>query len=144
MSETESMDFNYLVPVNVATRFEFFEGFGWKEFFIVTSTLVVSLLIFYVLGLFTTTVFVPVDELSQMQLQNFDETLVVNELYPIKKEIVPLLFRVLMVIIPTAFSFFLFYKDPSVKVSLFENISYFLAFKKKQKRYYYVQESGDR
>lgn len=24
----------YIVPKNVKTRFEFFEGFGWKEFFV--------------------------------------------------------------------------------------------------------------
>lgn len=144
MSESESMDFNYLVPVNVATRFEFFEGFGWKEFFIVGATLAICLLLSFGLGLLTKVEFIPVDDLTYNQLKDFDEALVENDLYPVKIGIVPMMARILIVIIPSTFSFFLFYKDPSVKVSLFENVSYFLAYKKKQKRYYYVQESGDR
>ena len=43
----------YLIPKNVKTRFEIFEGFGWKELFMTLAGVAVGGIFFFLLGLLT-------------------------------------------------------------------------------------------
>lgn len=43
----------YLVPKNVATRYEFFGGFGWRELLLVLAAGLVGMVLFVVAGVWT-------------------------------------------------------------------------------------------
>ena len=40
----------YIVPANVTTQFEFFPGFGWKQFFPVAIAVVLGIILFMILS----------------------------------------------------------------------------------------------
>lgn len=42
--------YQYLVPSNVKTRFQFFPGFGWKELFILLLGIALGVVLFILLG----------------------------------------------------------------------------------------------
>jgi len=43
----------YQVPKNISARFEFFPGFGWKELFFVLLGLLLGLIVYLILSIFT-------------------------------------------------------------------------------------------
>jgi len=47
----------YIIPKNVKTKFEFFSGFGWKELFISVLFLLLGAVAFFLMGIFTTSMF---------------------------------------------------------------------------------------
>lgn len=135
----------YSVPSNVSTKFEFFPGFGWFELKYVGVALIVGALLFFITGLFTTSSFVPQEELTLSQKVGLDEgELKVNPdgMVEIKKEAVPMIVRVLLVIIPSAGAFFFVRRDPSTNMSLIYNLRGASEFKKRQRLYLYKYNSG--
>lgn len=46
----------YIIPKNVSQRFEFFPGFGWPELFLTLGGLGVGVLLFILLGFFTSSI----------------------------------------------------------------------------------------
>lgn len=44
--------FEYLIPENVKTRFEFFPGLGWKELFITLIGGIFGTIVFFILSMF--------------------------------------------------------------------------------------------
>ncbi|UFJ41350.1 PrgI family protein [Brevibacillus humidisoli] len=48
----------YLIPKNVNTRFEFRDGVGWKEIVVMLAGVGVGLILFFLLGLFSTGLFI--------------------------------------------------------------------------------------
>lgn len=129
----------YLVPANVTTKFEFFEGFGWYEFKIVLITCVIGCIIFFLLGLPKKTVSTTVpttmitnDSLPQSSMEIRDKQV----------PYVPTLIRVFFIIFPGACSFFVVKRDPSSGMSFISIIKSHQQFVKKQKRYLDVYGSG--
>lgn len=47
----------YIIPKNVSSKFEFFPGFGWKELFTSVLFLAAGIAFFFLLGLFTDSMF---------------------------------------------------------------------------------------
>lgn len=132
----------YLVPSNVSAKFEFFTGFGWSEFRIVLVATFVGFLIFSFLGLFTKIEYIPPEDAVNLFAETDGVTFnddgsanrVVNS--------VPLILRVITVIVPSGSAFMLVKKDPNNGQSLLTLLKSFLNFRKKQKRYLYVYNSG--
>lgn len=48
----------YLIPKNVGGRFEFFEGFGWKELFFCVGGVIIGTVLMYLLGFVTDSRFI--------------------------------------------------------------------------------------
>lgn len=48
---------SYLIPKNVKTRFEFFNGFGWRELFLTLTGIAIGSVIYILSGLFTDSIF---------------------------------------------------------------------------------------
>lgn len=145
MDEQESKITQYLVPSNVSTRFEFFPGFGWYEFKIVLIALAIGASIFFVLGLFTKTIYVDANNIPIEMTIGADG----NEMLPnvdgmIEKKVplINMLIRLLMVVIPGTSAFFLVKRDPSSNMSLLTNWNSAKEFKKRQRLYIYKYNSG--
>lgn len=54
MGEDKKQGFSYIVPRNVATKFEFIPGFGWKEFIITACGLGIGGVLFLLISLVPT------------------------------------------------------------------------------------------
>lgn len=46
----------YLIPKNVNTRFQFFPGFGWFELGVVLCGVIIGVIIFFILNVFTNSI----------------------------------------------------------------------------------------
>lgn len=130
----------YLIPSNVATRFEFFDGFGWYELKIVSMALLIGAIIFFILGLPKKTVNVDSNAIS------FEESISTNsgEVEQITERVpkIPTPIRTIIFLVPGMGAFFIVKKDPSSGMSLMITIKSSNAFNKKQKRYLYKYGSG--
>lgn len=129
----------YLVPANVTTKFEFFEGFGWYEFKIVLITCLIGGIFFFLLGLPQKNVPVTVPVAIQME-DSLPQTSM--EIQNRSEPYIPTLIRLLFVIVPAAASFFIVKRDPSSGMSLISVIKSQQQYSKRQKRYLNVYGSG--
>lgn len=134
MDEQDSKVTEYLVPANVATKFEFFEGFGWWELKIVLISSLVGLAIFFALGL-------PKKIIKEQQSIINQQDLKVIE---VEKKVpqIPGLARSFAIIIPGAGAFIIVRRNPISGMSLVTTLRSSKEFKKKQKRYMYRYNSG--
>lgn len=128
MEDEESKVTQYLIPANVATRFEFFPGFGWYEFFIVAASLALGTLVYFILGIPSKVVHVNATLLQEATNK--------------RVSIIPTMVRVFFVIIPSAAAFFLVKRDPNNNMSLLYLLKGAKEFKQSQKKYLYVYKSG--
>lgn len=131
----------YLIPANVSTRFEFFEGFGWHELKICLCALVIGVVLFFVTGLFTKTV--EVERVNDLNLTpgigNNSGVVVVTENVPI----IPAPFRSIIIIVFAAGAFFVTKRNPMTNMSLLTLIKDLKKFNSKQKRYLYIYDLGE-
>lgn len=121
----------YLVPANVTTRFEFFEGFGWYEFRIVLITLAIGTAIFFLLGIPSKTV-----RLTSGIFQGYGD----GKLKRVS--IIPPGARALFILIPVLGAYLVSKRDKTSNMSLLTIIKSSKEFKKKQKLYLYKYNSG--
>lgn len=132
----------YLIPANVTARFEFFEGFGWYEFKLVSIACLIGLVIFFSLGIFKKTVYI---DLNGMQIEvNSDENIkfIQEGITETKIPIISAAIRSFAIIIPGAGTFFLVKKEPSSGRSTIDTLRYLKEFKNKQNTYLYKYNSG--
>lgn len=127
----------YLIPANVTTKFEFFEGFGWYEFKIVLIALLIGTAFFFALGLPQKTVQVQTT-LSVDQTTGDSQSAFKSKQVPI----IPTLPRALLILIPGVAAFFIVKRNPSSGMSLMITIRSSREFKQKQKLYLYKYKSG--
>jgi len=137
MDEQESKVTQYPIPANVTTKFEFIEGFGWRELFIVLTAIACGVCIFYLLGLPHKTISVKSDVVNVSQ--NVDG---INNLLKKNVPYIPDFVRAFAIIIPGGLAFFLVRKPPFIDMSLLVMLQYLKNFKKRQKRYKYKYRSG--
>lgn len=145
MEQREKRVTEYLVPANVSARFEFFEGFGWKELKIVTIALIIGVIFFFLTGLITKTIEISPDDLTfEQQMGLTEKELIPNEngFIEFTKQTIPAPLRILLIIIPGATAFFLVKRDPSSGMSLILLVNNMMEFKKRQKQYIYKYNSG--
>lgn len=134
MDEFEDRKFTqYLIPANVTTRFEFFPGFGWSEFKVVSIFCVIGVLLFVFLGIPKKTV----SEINPIMI-NTQSAEVITKRVPY----VPILVRFLAIVIPGMTSFFAVKRDPFTGLSLLTLLKNRKEFNKKQKLYLDVYGSG--
>lgn len=127
----------YLIPANVTTRFEFFEGFGWYELKIVTIALIIGSLIFFALG-------IPKHTVKVTNPLGLDTTTAIDNAQPEYKSqpIVPTLPRALAILVPGISAFVVVKRNPSTGMSFITILKAAREFKHKQKRYLYKYNSG--
>lgn len=142
MDERDINSAYYLVPANVSTRFEFFEGFGWHELKVVAIALAIGALLFYLTGMIVTTETLKKEELTVEQRMSLNNE-IDGDYIALKKEVLPMPARLMFVIIPTAAAYFFVKRDPSTKLSLVKMVKFSREFQKKQKRYLYKYGSGN-
>ncbi|HRC81205.1 MAG TPA: hypothetical protein PLF27_07450 [Sedimentibacter sp.] len=141
MDERDINSAYYLVPANVSTRFEFFEGFGWPELKVVTIALAIGALIFFLTGMIVKTETIRKEDLTmeqRMTLNVYDD----SEFVTFEKEVLSTPIRLLFVVIPTAAAYFAVKRDPSTKLSLVKMFKFSREYQKSQKRYLYKYGSG--
>ncbi len=135
----------YLIPANVSTRFEFFEGFGWEELKLVVIALIVGAFFFFNLGFIKKTIEIdPKDITIEQKIGADEEKFKLNKNGKIEKTIplIPTPVRIFCIIIPGALMFFYVKKDPSNGMSLREMLKSAREFKSRQKLYLYKYNSG--
>jgi hypothetical protein len=136
---------HYLVPANVSTKFEIFEGFGWEEAKNVVIALAFGFLLYLVSGLITKTETVNIKDLSPTETIGLKEdanTKINGDIITKKVNIVPMAVRFFFIIIPGGGVYFAVKRDPSTGMSLITNLKAAKEFNKKQKRYLYKYDSG--
>jgi hypothetical protein len=129
----------YLIPANVTTKFEFFEGFGWRELRIVAMAAAVGVFLFFLLSIPQKTVLV--DASTNMAIEenaDIDNIEVLEKSEPI----IPGLLRTLCIIVPAAGAFFIVKRDPQTGMSVLNLIKSAKEFQGKQKSYFYIYNSG--
>jgi len=135
----------YLIPANVASRFQFFAGFGFKELIYVLIVISIFGGFSLLLGFITEQEFVDYDHLSlQEQMKIEEQSLLVNDegsTYFIKKS-VPMIARVIIVVFPAALAFFIVRKDPNTSQSFIDVLVMFFKFSKSQKKLLYFKNIG--
>lgn len=139
MEDNDKREFHYLIPANVSARFEFIEGFGFKELIIVVTAFLISLVFYAILSIPKELAYVnalgnPIENVTKEMLMNGSA---------IEREInkVPMIWRILTVLVPTSLTFALVKKD-STGISPIESIRKFKKFRKTQKKYSYIYNSG--
>lgn len=138
MADNEKKVTEYLVPANVSARFELIPGFGFYELKFVAIAVAIGVMLFGLLGLPKKTLYLDPSEVS---LVYSSEEMVDGKIKRIEPYIsTPI--RFFVILIPSAFTFLVVKKEPISNVSLFDNLKAAQAFKKKQKRYLYVYNSG--
>lgn len=145
MEEQDKKVTQYLVPANVSTRFEFFEGFGWYELKFVVIACLIGVILFYFLGLFKKTTYIHIDDLpfevtigvDEEELKPNEDGYIVNTI-----SLIPSPFRVFAIIIPGTVAFFFVKRDPSNGMSLMYTLKSAKEFNNKQKLYLYKYRSG--
>lgn len=145
MDDQERRVTKYLIPANVSTRFEFFEGFGWYEFKFVVIALLIGASIFFASGFLIKTVEINPNDITMEQrigANPEDFKLNNNGMVERKVQVIPLPIRLLFVLIPTVGTFFFVRKDPSIGMSVMEMIKSNREFHKRQKLYLYKYDSG--
>lgn len=137
--EEEKQDFKYLIPANVSARFEFIEGFGFNELIKVVAVFLISLVIYYLLGMPKEMAYT---DPYGSELINVTKEMILSG-SAIEREIpkVRMIWRLLSVLIPTALTFTLIKKDGN-GLSAIDFIKKFKKFKRAQKRYSYIYNSG--
>lgn len=145
MDNVEKKVTQYLIPANVSTRFEFFEGFGWYELKIVAIACLIGAVIFFGLGLITKTTYIDPNTITvEMTVGEDPDELKPNSngMIEKKEQVIPPLLRAFAIIIPGAGAFFLVKRDPSNGMSLINAVRSTRLFKKRQKLYLYKYGSG--
>lgn len=140
MDEQDKNIIQYLIPANVSTKFEFFDGFGWYELKIVSVCFIIGILLFFALGIPKKTIYTNVDNVSIEATIGIDT----EDVETVEKKVpyIPSIVRVLLIIIPTVGSFFFVKKDPSNGLSLMYTVKSAKDYKRKQKLYLYKYNSG--
>jgi hypothetical protein len=135
----------YLIPANVSTKFEIFEGFGWNEARIVIFALLIGFALYLITGLFTYTVQYKKSELPYTEtigLENKKNVITDGDNVTERKDVIPQAVRFFFIILPAAGAYFVVKRDPSTGMSLISMIQASREFSKKQKRYLYKYDSG--
>jgi uncharacterized membrane protein (Fun14 family) len=138
MEEQEKKVTQYLIPANVTTRFEFFEGFGWSELKIVVIACLIGTAIFWLLGLPKKVIQV---EKSATTLTDITQS-IKPEYVDKKVPLIPSLARSFAIIIPGGGAFMVVKRNPTSGMSLITTLKSQKAFKQKQKLYIYKYNSG--
>ncbi|MCT4584053.1 MAG: hypothetical protein N4A54_03925 [Peptostreptococcaceae bacterium] len=144
MEQQEKNVTEYLIPANVTTKFEFFDGFGWHELKIVAIALLIGTIFFFGTGLITKTITMKDDNLPIEYTIGDKEDVKRNSEGLIEKKVpfIPTPIRLFFIIIPGIGAFFLVKRDPLNGMSLLSMIKNTKEFKLKQKLYLYIYNSG--
>lgn len=102
---------SFIVPANVGTGFEFFPGFGWKEFIVTAIGGGIGAVLFLLLS-FMPTVAVPV--------------------------------KAIIALVPAIAAFMVARREPSNNSSMLFLMQGLMEFNKKQHRYLYKYNTGDK
>lgn len=136
---------HYLIPANVSTKYEIFEGFGWSEARYVALAVALGFILYMITGFFTKTETYNINDVPQQQLiglQENERTKIDGDVVTETKDAIPKAIRLFLIIIPGAGSFIVVKRDRSTGMSLITNIKNLKEFNSKQKRYYYKHDSG--
>ncbi len=136
---------HYLVPTNVSTRFEIFEGFGWTEAKYVAIALICGLALYLLTGLFTRTEQFNIKDIPQAEtigLKENKNTKIEGNIVTRKKEVIPKAVRFFFILVPGIGAYIVTKRDPSTGMSLVTNLQAAREFAKKQKRYLFKYNSG--
>lgn len=139
--ENEKQTTVYLVPANVTARFEIFAGFGWEELMYVGVTFIISLMIFFVLGLPQKTV---LKEPAQVIMQIEELNVNADGLVEVKEPVVPMPIKLIVLLMPSTFMYFIVKKEPTSGLSTIDSIKRSIQFKKRQAIYMYKYNSGSK
>lgn len=111
---------DYMIPVNVNSRFEFFTGFGIKELVFSLIGFAIGGILALIIGLILSP-FVAIEKVS---------------------EITKTVIQIILIIIPTGIMFFGSKKNPRTGFSPFDFIKQRKIYFKQQNKYFYVFGSG--
>lgn len=147
MEENESGSILYLVPANVSARFEFIDGFGWREL------QMVLIAVLFGVGLYMLTGLIPKPINTEDKINS--EQVVKNEMASGQavdidieqaEQRVPLIpnpVRVLVfIVIPGAGVFIMVRRNPTSGLSLMQFVLAMKDFNRRQKLYLYKYGSG--
>jgi hypothetical protein len=137
MEEQEKKITQYLIPANVTTKFEFFEGFGWQELKIVVIACLIGTVIYFALGV-PQKVQVIKSSTSLTNITQPSNNVITNKKVPI----IPKFGRLLVIVISGGGAFFVVKRNPTSGMSLMVTLKSQKAFNQKQKRYLYKYKSG--
>jgi len=144
--ENENKVTYYLIPANVSTRFELFQGFGWNELKLVIIALLIGVFIFFNTGFITKTIEIDPKNISIEQrigANPDDFKLNKNGMIEKKVNVIPTPIRVFFIIIPCIGTYFFVKKDPNNNnMSLMDILKSSKEFNRRQKLYLYKYDSG--
>lgn len=134
----------YLVPVNVNARFEFFSGFGFKELIVVVVVFLISVGLFGLLGIPKKTEYIDSTELEEIQYEEYKEKYNLNEegFFEKKVPIISEVIRFFIGLFLVGISIAVVKRDPHNNMSLLFLIKSWKEYKGKQKLYLYKHNSG--
>lgn len=136
MEEIKSDKYSYLIPANVSARFEFIDGFGWRELILTALGILLGFMLYTATGVFKKTVEV------EPKAIHMNEKINENGMIEKKVYIIPLPIRLFLLLICAFGSFTLVKKDPRMNMSVYEILLTGFEFGKKQKKYLYEYRSG--
>lgn len=135
----------YLIPANVSTKYEIFEGFGWAEAKYVVIALLIGFSLFLMTGLFKKTEQFNIKDIPQNEtigLRNDKNTSIDGDIVTRNRKVIPKTARFLFIFISGVGTYIAVKRDSSTGMSLVTNIIALKEFSKKQKRYMFKYNSG--
>ena len=143
MDDNESKTTKYLVPANVSVKFEFFEGFGWRELFAVIVAAAFGFLIYLALGIPKSTSYLEHDELTTIQRTSMQEIEYTDDgKVMVTTDKIPSVLRMAVVFFFSGVAFFSVRKDPMTGFSLLFMLHAHRKFNNSQRLYLYKYNSG--
>lgn len=159
--EEQEKDDLYLIPANVTARFEFFDGFGWHELFVVAIALVIGFCVFFITGIPQKTVInnsatsyinsnvsnTSTDDLNNEVNNNNNNSSQQTQQKSVKTKykkvsFIPAPIRLLFVVFIGGITFMAVIKNSNTNMSVVEMFRSMKEFNNKQHRYLFIYRSG--